>query len=352
MTSSPDISVAVLADSRGLDTYYLNDRYSESYGIDRVFATRLNNCLRDRFGDGAGSILIPDHFRNGTIETKILRLALNDPSHVLLCDGIWETLLNREKYFEEAAGLGVLDAGVFGTDDEAARQEAGRVLTDLFMAGKLSVSPEGFAEQMNTIAGYFARRRRNTGWLSLIVPPVDHRGGVHYAGNYYPLPGWADCLRAINDAARTVLHRWGGCYVDLDPLVAAAGGIDMALLDQWHFSAAFHDRVAQSLAESVCGDWSVPESVRDKAHVSHQAIVPGRTGSAALCLYDPDGKGPAGMPAVSDAELADLENTAIVVTGQDREVVACDLLKRTDLSNIVLYLEELPASLADSLKAN
>jgi len=81
-------------------------------------------------------------------------------------------------------------------------------------------------------------------------------------------------------------------------------------------------------------------------------MVPGRTGSDALCVYDAAGGGPAGMPVVSDAERADLENTAIVVTGQDREAVGCDLLKRTDLSNIVLYQEELPASLADSLKTN
>lgn len=335
MTSPSDITVAVLADSRGLDTYYLNDRYDEYYGIDRVFATRLNHHLNKRDQKGALSVLIPDHFRNGTVETKIRRLALNNPSHVVLCDGIWETLLNREKYFQEAEVLNALPTGLFASENDSVVNEAGRVLTDLFKDEKLTVSPKQFSGQMNTIVGYFARRRRNVGWLSLVVPPVGHRDGVHYAGNYRPLPGWGDCLEAINQAARQTLAQWNGRYLDLDPIVEAAGGVDNALLDQWHFSSGFQDRVADFLAEEITGEWSLSASISSPEHLSHKVIVRGRD--------DVDRVVFSGEPDPADPTLATLRETAIVVDApmDKRDTVAQALLAQTDISNVVLYPEEL-----------
>lgn len=325
--------VTVLADSRGLDTYYLNSRYPSGYGIDRVFATRLNRkLLLDQASANLEAVLVPDHFRAGSTESRILRLALTDPVVIVLCDGIWETLLNREKHFQRAEQQGLLPSGLFGSETRPDRETAGSVLTEMFLNGSLDVSPGGYAASLGQIVGYFARRRRHVYWLSLPVPPAGHRNGVHYAGNYRPLPGWGRCLNAINDVARRVLDFWGQSIVSLDPLIDALGGADEALLDLWHFTPALHDSLADHLAERIPRKLAAAP-VPDR-HPSRNAIIPGRVADWPVVEL--------GRDTTVDC-LGHLEDAIVLVTEPDatlRDSTARDVLLRCDESVIVVYPEE------------
>lgn len=253
MTEAP-LNVVTLTDSRGLDTYYLNANYPDGYGIDRVFAHRLEAQLR-AYGIGhVNSYLIPDHIRDGTVETNISRVAFCRPRWIVLSNGIWETVLNRDMYFEEAHKHGFLKGlSPRGLTDEQ-RLEVGGTLNRLFFEGRLSVSPEKYRAGLNRLVGYFARRRCSIFWLSLLIPPESHRGGIHHAGDYRPLPFWPDQLRAINDAARSVLDYWGGMYLDLAPLAESLPSLECALIDQWHFTDEFQGLVADLLARTIRDD--------------------------------------------------------------------------------------------------
>ena len=321
------LTVAVLADSRGLDTYYLNPQYPAGYGIDRVFATQLSYRFRSGETSPAyDAVLIPDHFRAGALQSKILRLALTDPAAVILCDGIWETLLNREKHFQRAEELGRLPVGLFGDESPSNWERAGTVLTELFAEGALDVSPARYRENLDPIVGYFARRRRRVYWLSLPVPPPEHRGGVHFAGNYRPLPGWDLCMQAINEAAEACLSSWGQNVIFLDPLVERIGGADKALLDLWHFTPEFHDLLATDLAERLPRDLA-DTPLRDR-HPSQGAMIAGRT---------------EGWPIVdlgrelADKDIETLRDSLLVVSNSDE---ARALLSRCHESVVILFPEE------------
>lgn len=325
--------VAVLTDSRGLDTYYLNPQYPAGYGIDRVFATRLGRRLRAKnLPFPYDTVLLPDHFRAGSADSRILRLALTDPAAVILCDGIWETLLNREKYFQSAEQLGRLPHGLFGSDQAADMERAGSVLTELFLAGDLDVSPSRYFDSLNRITSYFARRRRQVYWLSLPVPPPGHRGGIHYAGNYRPLPGWDRCLSAINEAAGRVMTGWGQNVIDLDPVIEKFGGADSALLDLWHFTAAFHDHLAEHMATQLSRDLA---AVPDHAcHPSHGAMIPGRVQGWPVRTLGED---------VDIGRINTLTDTILVIAEPDpalRETRARAILSQCPDSVIPIYPDE------------
>ena len=96
-------NIAILADSRGFDTYFLNPAYGEAgYGYDRTFAFVLRRALLSEADPVADVCHIPDHFRAATIENNIIRLGLTDPAMVVLLDGIWETLLSKADFLRWA----------------------------------------------------------------------------------------------------------------------------------------------------------------------------------------------------------------------------------------------------------
>ena len=216
-------TVAILADSRGFDTYYLTAAYGDAaYGYQHTFPALLRRDLLSAAQPIADAIHIPDHFRAASVANNILRLALTDPDIVVLLDGIWETLLSKEHFLayvqrqvqeHDWRGGAALDLSF-----------SSRRLVDLFQAGELPVSPDAYANRLARILSYFRRRGRRCVWLTLPVPPRDHLDGLHYAGNYMTLPEWGECLAALNTRLVPLVERYGGTILDLDALMADAGG--------------------------------------------------------------------------------------------------------------------------------
>lgn len=347
MTASDEREiVAVLTDSRGFDTYYLNDRYESWYGADRIFPALLRRHLLGRKDPPLDAVHIPDHFRSGTVENNLLRLGLCDPVHVVLCDGIWETLLNRGHlvdYVTARIGDAVLDA-----PDPVRLDLSHETVTRLFLENRLPVSPGRYADRIGRIASYFARRRRRLCWLSLLIPDPAHKAGVHYAGDYRYPPGWQRCLAAVNERVKTALDAWGATYVDLDPLMCRAGGEAAALLDQWHFTADFHALVAEALDDLVTGEFASHDPL-SADHVSHRFMVPGKVGAGPLyavgdaavewCRKTAESHGaePVNENAVALADAA----LVVVDPPETRDVTARRLLSACPASTIVVYPEEI-----------
>jgi hypothetical protein len=338
--------VAVLTDSRGFDTYFLNDRYETWYGADKTFAHRLGRRLLLEREASTDTVHIPDHFRSGTIENNLLRLGLCDPSYVVLCDGIWETLLNRELLIDYVAEQ-IRDAAL-GDPDPLRLEVSHQAVTDLFLADKLAISPTRYAERIGRIVSYFVRRRRTVCWLSLLVPSPDHKDGIHYAGDYKCLPEWGRCLEAVNQRVREMLLLWGATYVDLQALMAASGGESACLLDQWHFTEAFHQRVADTLYALVSAELDAVPLASD--HASHAAIVPGKPGGGALMVTGDEaqawceqvvGRFDANPVSLGDAACLDAATIVLVEPVEKRDETARDLLDKCPSSTIVIYPEEI-----------
>lgn len=339
--------VAVLTDSRGFDTYYLNDRYESWYGADRIFPALLRRHLLRRSQPPLDAVHIPDHFRSGTIENNLLRLGLCDPVYVVLCDGIWETLLNRGHlvdYVTARIGDAALDAPAPERLDLS--HDA---ITRLFLDDKLPVSPGRYADRIGRIASYFARRRRRLCWLSLLIPDPAHKAGVHCAGDYRYPPGWQRCLAAVNERVKTALDAWGASYVDLDPLMRRAGGEAAALLDQWHFTAAFHAVVAAALDDLIIREIGSRDPL-PADHVSRRFMVPGKAGAGPLhaigdtaAEWCRETANIHGAEPVSERTAAALEDAALVVVDppETRDATARRLLSACAASTIILYPEEI-----------
>jgi hypothetical protein len=248
--------VTILGDSRAFDTYYTSAAYSVRYGYDSTFAHKWRAAaLADA---GYDVVHIPDHFRGGTVQNNIVRLALTNPAVVVLLDGIWETLLNKGHFIEYAEQ--------HSSDEPYSRA---RLIT-LFRENRLSVSPCAFAERTRTLASYFRRRRRHVIHMTLPVPPKTYIGSTYHAGDYTPHDDWDECLSAVNEAAVAAARAYGCRVLDLTDLMNEFGGPEVALIDQWHFSPAFHEAIAARLAAMVselASDWTGPE------HVSHDFML-------------------------------------------------------------------------------
>jgi len=254
--------LTILADSRGFDTYYLNDFYSRGYGYHQTFGHLLAVSLARRPELGLEAVHIPDHFRGGSVESNILRLALTDPDVVVLLNGIWETLLHKGHFLEWAkARLYEFDTR---SGLELDLRYSSRRLADLFMGNELPVSPARFAERERRIVSYFRRRGRQVIYLTLPVPGLEHLNRAHYAGNHRCIPEWGECLAAVNREVAPQVSRLGARVVDLDALMAAEGGPGRCLIDQWHFSPEFHAAIAAVLeheAEALAGFCLPPDHV-------------------------------------------------------------------------------------------
>ena len=152
-------TVTVLGDSRAFDTYYTKANYAIRYGYDATFPHLWRSAALGNPGANYDVVHIPDHFRSGTVQNNIVRLALTNPSVIVLLDGIWETLLNKVYFIEYAK--------THAPDLEYSRER----LVELFKSGKLSVSPVGFVERTRALVSYFRRRRRQAVYMTLPVPP-------------------------------------------------------------------------------------------------------------------------------------------------------------------------------------
>lgn len=359
MSPSPS-RVSILADSRGFDTYYLNDSYPAGYGYDQTFPHLLARSLWQNPALGFEAVHIPDHFRGGSVESNILRLALTDPAVVVLLNGIWETLLHKGHFLEYAQRrLEEFDTRSGLTLDLS---YSSRTLADLFLADELSLSPRKFAERERRIISYFRRRRRGVVYLTLPVPGPDHLNRMHYAGNHRLLPEWGECLAAINQETAPLAKAYGATVIDLDRLMRDKGGPGACLIDQWHFSPAFHAAVAQALLRDIRRR---AKANPPAAPASREHILPGRMPAEPVLLHGanpaarelmranptlrveavvmekPDRKTFQSVPVLPEAALARTRSRVLVLCA-DRDAVETELrlLKVLPADRIILLPEE------------
>jgi hypothetical protein len=257
--------VTILGDSRVFDTYYTNDSYQERYGYNATFPFLLAKEVCRNGGD-QDVVHIPEHFRGGTIENNIIRLALTDPTLVVLCDGIWETLVN-EHWLIDGQRIDL--------------KSNSRLLADRFIANEFAVSPRSYAEKQRRLISYFRRRRRQCVWMSLPMPPRTHLDRLHYAGNLRCIPEWDECLAAVNDAVRPIVSAYRATFLDLHELALSTGGFGQALIDQWHFSKAFHVAIAKALYAIVDGE---AHSALPVSHASRRFMLPRRLDNESVCV--------------------------------------------------------------------
>lgn len=238
-------NVTILGDSRVFDTYYVNAKYVERYGYDCTFPHLWRKrVLTDREA-GYDVVHIPDHFRGRTVQNNIVRLALTDPAIVVIVDGIWETLINKGHFLDYAKRR--LKGYDGRSGEELALTYSPRRVVELFKAGELRVSPQALAERTRTLVSYFRRRRRQAIVITVPVPPKAFVGSNYHAGDFRPIPGWDECLAAVDRATRAAVAPYGATVIDLTALMQEMGGPEAAFIDQWHFSRAFHARLAEIL---------------------------------------------------------------------------------------------------------
>ncbi len=170
-----------------------------------------------------------------------------------------------------SASYAVRVGGAVQTDFEF----SARKLVDLFVANKLSVSPNAFAERARRLVSYFRRRRRDVVWLTLPVVPKRYVGTTFHAGGYRPIENWDECLAAMNAAVLPVMNAYGCEVLDLTDLMTGFGGPERALIDQWHFSPEFHAHLAEVLDERCRG---LIERAPAPNHVSHRYMLGGGDG--------------------------------------------------------------------------
>lgn len=291
--------VAILGDSRVFDTYYVNDAYPEDarYGYDKTFPHRLRYDALRSPQPSYDVVHIPDHFRGRSVESNVIRLALTDPAVVVLCDGIWETLVHKDWFIEWATGKirmhPTLGSGKLDLSYSS------RILADLFIANELPVSPRKYAARQRRILSYFRRRRRQCVWLSLTTPPHGHLERLHYAGNYRCIPEWNECLQAVNDAMEPLIGAYGADWLDLEDLALAHGGHGQALIDQWHFSKSFHARIAGELARRI--PRLLIDAALPKEHISRAFLLARSPGDTPMALYGPSKRVEAWRAANPDA---------------------------------------------------
>jgi hypothetical protein len=278
MTAAALPNVTVLGDSRVFDTYYTNSRYGVRYGYDKTFPfVWRRNVLSDPAA-GYDVVHIPDHFRGGTIQNNIVRVALTDPAIVVVLDGIWETLINKGHYLDYARRKGI--------DGESTYARA--KLAPLFKAGELSSRPADYALRQRRLISYFRRRRRQVIWMMLPIPPKDYIGSTYHAGDYTPVPDWDECLAAINEAIFPVVESYDCAVLEMTQLMNDAGGPREAFIDQWHFSEVFHARIAAALdaqARVLLSPGAGP------GHVSHRYMLGAPAGQAVepdVVIYEGD----------------------------------------------------------------
>jgi hypothetical protein len=278
-------NISILGDSRAFDTYYTNNRYDERYGYDKTFPHRWRRIALLDQSASYDVIHIPDHFRSGTVQNNIIRLGLTNPSIVFVLDGIWESLLNKNHFIEFVEiRLRALPKSENSAIDLHYSQSD---LVKLFKEDQLSVSPNQFGERARHIISYFRRRKRQVVWMTLPVPPSSYVGSTYHAGNYRPIHGWEECLAALNDAVVPIVTEYGGHVLNLTSEMGAVGGAATALIDQWHFSTAFHAHLANRLHDLTR---HLLSQTPNDGHISNQYMLGGPEGKPGddVVIYDGD----------------------------------------------------------------
>jgi hypothetical protein len=355
--------ITILGDSRAFDTYYTNSSYKERYGYDATFPFLFRREALLASSAQFDVIHSPDHFRGGTVENNIVRLALTDPSLVILCDGIWETLVHKEWFI--AWVVDRIRKQPTHSAESLDLSYSSRRLADLFIGNELTISPHAYAEKQRRIISYFRRRRRQVIWLSLPMPPRSHFGRLHFAGNYLCIPEWEECLDAINNAMQPLILTYKAIWLDLHQMVAKHGGFEKALIDQWHFSRSFHSAIAQELMH--VSQLALSEQYLPSDHISRRFLLSRPLSDESIVLYGSaaaieswiaqnrnatveavlliDSSAPrvAGPSAVHIDRSATLTSRCLLVVEPTRMTPAeeCDLLARLSRDWVVLYPEEL-----------
>ena len=281
-------NVTILGDSRVFDTYFTNAKYEQRYGYDQTFPHIWRGRLLANSDAGYDVVHIPDHFRSGTIQNNIVRLALTNPAVVVIVDGIWETLLNKGHFLEYAERK--VRSHSQSTSEPLNLTFASNRLVELYRAGELSVSPQGFAERIRVLVSYFRRRRRQVIVATVPVLPKEYIGNTYHAGEYQPLPDWDEVCAALNETTEATVEAYGGHVLNLTSLVDQQGGPAQAFIDQWHFSSAFHNHLAGALDMRVQA--LLPETP-DEHHVSHEYMLGpiSNAGRPEVAVYTGDAAG-------------------------------------------------------------
>ncbi len=355
--------IAVLGDSRAFDTYYYNSLYSGFYGYDKTFPFLLRRRILLGTGGRVDVSHIPDHFRGGTVENNILRIAMNNPDVVILCNGLWETLVSKKHFLEYATNALEKHATLSGKTLDL--KYSSSILAQLFVENKLSNSPNRFRDRERRIISYFRRRQRQCIYMNLTVPNRNHINRIHYAGNYRCIPEWDICLKAMNDAIDNIAKSYGTYVLDTNLLMEQNGGPSECLIDQWHYSVYFHEIIADRL-DTMIHDILEKHEIGDD-HEPNEYMVSGVKSEGALAVYGtgahsaewivghpklhveavieeiPASSSFYSIPVICEKDIANIQSSAILllVSEEDRERVETRLLRRIDGNKVIVYPEEL-----------
>ena len=364
--------VAVLGDSRTLDTYYYNSCYDSFYGYHRTFHFLLRKMVLASMKGDFDVIHIPDHFRSHSVENNILRLALIDPAMLILCNGIWETLVNKEMFVE------YVNERIKKHDTRSGEtlelKYNSRILSELFVQNRLSNSPNRFLGRQQRVVSYFRRRRRQCLLMNLVVPNRTYQNRVHYAGNYRCIPEWDICLGAINEGLQSLAKAYGAILVDTHGLVIENGGFEKNLIDQWHFSESFHRVLAEFFLDLIRSNRDVTDQGID--HVSHQFMLHRGVDRTRILVYGTGNESRdwirdhpkviveavvedqktreyfQSIPVIGVDDVATTSSKIVLlaVPADERHCREIGLLERVPLEKILLYPEELQNSYYKSTK--
>lgn len=367
--SVTDTIVTILGDSRTLDTYYYNSNYKELYGYDKTFPYLLQRSIEKKSYERIKIIHIPDQFRANSIENNILRLALTDPDIVILCNGIWETLLNKKMYLQYA--IEKINAHKILEGNTLELNFNSQELVKLYLSNSLSNSPQKFFSRQNQIISYFRRRQRQCFVMNIPVPDIDHLNRLHFAGNYRCIPEWGICIEMLNEGIRTLAENYQGIHIDTHELIKKEGGFNKNLIDQWHFSKSFHIALSRYF-EQLLLENSTYVPVDHISHdfmlhkgISETSIVLYGTGSVAadwlkahpgikveFVVSEQSGRSYFhSIPVIEEREINNTTSSIVLlaVPENQREEIEISLIKRLQSDKILLYPEEVQEAYYTSL---
>jgi len=352
------IKVAILGDSRTFDSYYYNSQYNERYGYDKTFPFLLERLMWSSSNGAIDTVHIPDHFRSRSIENNILRLALTKPSMVIMCNGIWETLLNKQLFIDYA--MEKINAHHLRSGEELKFTYSSRALGALFKSNELSMSPKKYFAEQRQIVSYFRRRQRHCALMALPIPPPTHLDRLHYAGNYRCMPEWGECLEALNDVIKPLEKDCGLFIIDMHNLILENGGFGKNLIDQWHFSMSFHALVADYLKKFIEDRLNLLDMPDD--HISHEFMLHRDIGRHTLLICGtgsfaadwaknhPNATIEASIRDPKDIKKAKSKIVLLAEPEESREELEVKILHDLPKDKILLYPEELEGTYYKSLK--